>query len=117
MRFGSVSLRAIAMGAVSLALGGFLAAGPAAAKPDRLSPNARCLTLVGYAEAVSEGNAGMAAVMRVVHNRIRDGRFPKSACGVAVHKLPHQTAEPLGRRDAEQLVDIGGSDSFTAGGK
>jgi hypothetical protein len=61
---------------------GTLAAVPALAKTKNLGPASRCLALVGYAEAVSEGNAGMAAVMRVVHNRIRDGRFPTHACAV-----------------------------------
>jgi hypothetical protein len=49
---------------------------------DRLSPASRCLAMVGYAEAVSEGQQGMAAVMRVVHNRTRDRRFPNHACKV-----------------------------------
>lgn len=93
MRFGPVSLRALAMAAVSAVLGGFLSAGPALAKPDKLSSNARCLTVVGYAEAVSEGNEGMAAVMRVVHNRIRDGRFPGSACAVVRHGGQFQAIE------------------------
>lgn len=93
MRFGLVSLRALAMAALSVVVGSFVDAAPALAKPDRLSSNARCLTLVGYAEAVSEGNEGMAAVMRVVHNRIRDGRFPDSACGVVRHGGQFQAIE------------------------
>ncbi len=31
--------------------------------------------------------------------------------------MPHETAEPLGRRDAEQLVDIGGRDPLVAHGQ
>ncbi|HMR30728.1 MAG TPA: cell wall hydrolase [Geminicoccaceae bacterium] len=93
MGFGVVSLRAFLMAAVSVAVGSFVAAAPAQAKPDKLSSNARCLTVVGYAEAVSEGNEGMAAVMRVVHNRIRDGRFPGSACAVVRHGGQFQAIE------------------------
>lgn len=93
MFFGFASLRALAMAAVAVAAGAIIGAGPAMAKPDKLSSNARCLTVVGYAEAVSEGNEGMAAVMRVVHNRIRDGRFPASACAVVRHGGQFQAIE------------------------
>ncbi|HEX2527353.1 MAG TPA: cell wall hydrolase [Geminicoccus sp.] len=42
----------------------------------------RCLALIAYAEATGEGEAGMAAVIRVVQNRMADPRFPKKACAV-----------------------------------
>ena len=93
MFFGFASLRALAMAAAAVATGAILDAGPVMAKPDKLSSNARCLTVVGYAEAVSEGTEGMAAVMRVVHNRIRDGRFPGSACAVVRHGGQFQAIE------------------------
>jgi spore germination cell wall hydrolase CwlJ-like protein len=41
-----------------------------------------CLSVVAYTEARSEGVAGMAAVMDVVRNRLRDPRYPKTVCGV-----------------------------------
>lgn len=80
MLFGFPSLRAHLIAAL-LGVAASLAV-PAPAEADTLGPGSRCLALVGYAEAVSEGNEGMAAVMRVVHNRIRDGRFPGNACAV-----------------------------------
>jgi Cell Wall Hydrolase len=48
----------------------------------RLDMAGRCLAAVGYAEASAEGIKGMAAVMRVVHNRVRDKRFPGHPCKV-----------------------------------
>ncbi len=80
MLFGFPSLRAHLIAALLGVTAGLAA--PAPAEADTLGPGSRCLALVGYAEAVSEGNEGMAAVMRVVHNRIRDGRFPGNACAV-----------------------------------
>lgn len=44
----------------------------------------RCLALIAYAEAASEGSAGMAAVMQVVRNRVGDARFPDDDCAVAI---------------------------------
>jgi hypothetical protein len=44
--------------------------------------DARCLALIAYAEAASDGGKGMAAVIEVVRNRIKDGRFPGDACAV-----------------------------------
>lgn len=82
MLFGFPSLRAHLIAALLGVTAGVAALLPAPAEADTLGPGSRCLALVGYAEAVSEGNEGMAAVMRVVHNRIRDGRFPGNACGV-----------------------------------
>jgi spore germination cell wall hydrolase CwlJ-like protein len=55
----------------------------------------RCLAMIAYAEAASEGSLGMLAVMRVVHNRIRDRRFPDDACGVALQAGQFQ---PVGER-------------------
>jgi hypothetical protein len=58
-----------------------------------LQPDMRCLALVAYAEAVSEGRKGMAAVIRVMHNRVRDPRFPESACAVARQRGQFQAIE------------------------
>ena len=44
----------------------------------------RCLTLIAFAEAASEGPLGMAAVMRVVRNRIAHPRVADDACAVAL---------------------------------
>jgi hypothetical protein len=77
---GTTSIRTGLIG-VSLAAAGIAAASCAHAGP--LPTESRCLALVAYAEAVSEGRTGMAAVIRVMHNRVRDQRFPKSACAVA----------------------------------
>ena len=40
----------------------------------------RCLALVAYTEAAVDGIPGMTAVIRVVRNRMADGRFPDDAC-------------------------------------
>jgi hypothetical protein len=64
---------------VAAALGLLLAAAPAAAADDR---EARCLALIAYAEAANDGGKGMAAVIQVVRNRQKDGRFPTGACAV-----------------------------------
>ena len=42
----------------------------------------RCLALVAYTEAAVDGVPGMAAVIRVVRNRMADPRFPDDACAV-----------------------------------
>ncbi|MEZ5824130.1 MAG: cell wall hydrolase [Geminicoccaceae bacterium] len=41
-----------------------------------------CLAAIAVLEAGSEGRTGMEAVIQVVRNRIRDGRFPGNACAV-----------------------------------
>ena len=41
-----------------------------------------CAALIAYLEASVEGVRGMQAVVRVVHNRMRDPRFAATACGV-----------------------------------
>jgi hypothetical protein len=69
-----------------------VSASPSAAR-DRLNPAGRCLAMVGYAEAVSEGQQGMAAVMRVVHNRTRDPRFPQHPCKVVAQDGQFQAIE------------------------
>jgi hypothetical protein len=42
----------------------------------------RCMAMVAYAEAAGEGGTGMAAVIRVIRNRVADGRFPGDPCAV-----------------------------------
>src|SRR4051794_21731381 len=41
-----------------------------------------CAALIAYLEAAVEGVRGMQAVVRVVHNRVGDPRFSRTACGV-----------------------------------
>ena len=41
-----------------------------------------CAALIAYLEASVEGVRGMQAVVRVVHNRMRDARFAPTACAV-----------------------------------
>lgn len=53
----------------------------------------RCLAAVGYAEAAAEGIPGMAAVIRVVHNRVHDPRFPGHPCKVVAHGGQFQAIE------------------------
>ena len=50
-----------------VAAGGLGSRRPAGDRDDR---ERRCLAMIAYAEAASEGAAGMLAVMKVVHNRI-----------------------------------------------
>jgi hypothetical protein len=57
----------------------------------------RCLTMIAYAEAASEGPAGMAAVMRVVRNRLAHPSFPKDICAVALQDGQFQ---PVSERPA-----------------
>ena len=57
----------------------------------------RCLAMIAYAEAGSEGQAGMLAVMKVVHNRIADPRFADDACAVALEPGQFQ---PVGEQPA-----------------
>lgn len=71
------------LAALALAASVGLAGGKATA--GRLDMAGRCLAAVGYAEASAEGIKGMAAVIRVVHNRVRDQRFPGHACKVVGH--------------------------------
>ena len=58
-----------------------LAALPAAADADSEESHS-CLAQTLYFEAKSEGRQGMVAVGWVILNRMRDGEFPRSICGV-----------------------------------
>jgi N-acetylmuramoyl-L-alanine amidase len=58
-----------------------LAALPATAAADAEESHS-CLAQTLYFEAKSEGRRGMVAVGWVVLNRMRDGEFPRSVCGV-----------------------------------
>ena len=51
---------------------------------------ARCLALVAYTEAAVDGLPGMAAVIRVVRNRMADPRFPDDACAVILQVAQFQ---------------------------
>ena len=75
-------------------LAALLACPATAATGDR---ERRCLAMIAYAEAATEGPAGMLAVMKVVHNRIADPRFADDACAVALEPGQFQ---PVGERPA-----------------
>lgn len=70
-----------------------VAAGPALAA----SRESRCLAMIAYAEAAVDGERAMAAVIRVVRNRIADADFPEDACAVALQSGQFQ---PVGERPA-----------------
>jgi spore germination cell wall hydrolase CwlJ-like protein len=78
-----------------------------------LDRETRCLALVAYAEAASEGPHGMAAVIRVVRNRVADPRFPGDPCGVALQAGQFQpvSQQPSLRR---ALAATGGTDLVRA---
>ena len=61
----------------------------------------RCLALVAYTEAAVDGIAGMAAVIRVVRNRMADPRFPDDACAVIAQVAQFQ---PIAQSDVLQKV-------------
>ena len=73
---------------LAIAVAVFLvAAAPSRAAPAREQPaptgrEVRCLAMIAYAEAAVDGLGGMAAVIRVVRNRMSDLRFPGDACAV-----------------------------------
>jgi hypothetical protein len=71
----------IGLGGLALASGSAHATGETATRGDDEST---CLALVAYAEAAGEGAAGMAAVIRVIRNRVADERFPDDACSVVL---------------------------------
>ncbi len=75
-----------------------LAASPAAALSGR---EIRCLALVGYTEAAVDGTDGMAAVIRVVRNRMADPRFPGDACAVILQVAQFQ---PIQQSDVLRKV-------------
>lgn len=73
-----------------LALLAFLAAGFALGPDDTQRQAAeqerQCLALVGFAEARSDGDAAMSAVMQVAINRANDpaARWPRNVCAVVM---------------------------------
>jgi spore germination cell wall hydrolase CwlJ-like protein len=60
-----------------------------------------CAALIAYLEAAVEGLRGMQAVIRVVHNRMRDQRFARTACSVVGQDGQFQPMEqrPLLKRE------------------
>jgi hypothetical protein len=60
-----------------------------------------CAALVAYLEAAVEGMRGMQAVIRVVHNRMRDQHFARTACSVVGQDGQFQPMEqrPLLKRE------------------
>lgn len=53
-------------------------------------PGDRCAAMIAVLEAAGEGEAGMAAVIEVVRNRVADPRFPNDACAVVVQERQFQ---------------------------
>ena len=79
------------LGRLSFLLLGLLAgAGVARADTSVSDREARCLAMIAFAEAASEGRAGMAAVIRVVRNRKGHPAFPGDACAVALQDRQFQ---------------------------
>jgi hypothetical protein len=76
-----------------LALALSRAAGATAGTGDLDGRQLRCLTLIGFAEAANDGDAGMAAVIRVVRNRMRSDSFPDDACAVVAQSRQFQPIE------------------------
>jgi spore germination cell wall hydrolase CwlJ-like protein len=81
-----------------------LASGAGAAGTDR---ERRCLALIAYAEAATEGSGGMLAVMKLIHNRIAHPGFAYDACAVALEPGQFQ---PVGERPVlrRALADLAG---------
>jgi len=73
--------------------------GPAASAPS--GREIRCLALVAYTEAAVDGVAGMAAVIRVVRNRMADPRYSDDACAVILEVAQFQ---PIQQSDVLQKV-------------
>lgn len=48
-----------------------------------------CLAQAAYHEAKGEGKQGMLAVIHTTLNRVKDHRFPKSACAVVYQKAQY----------------------------
>ena len=61
----------------------------------------RCLGLVAFTEAAVDGPPGMAAVIRVVRNRMADPGFPDDACAVVAQVAQFQ---PVARSAVLQKV-------------
>ena len=121
---GGASLRADAAAAVAAppptdsAVEGSAGPRPAAT----LDAATRCMAMVAYAEAAGEGVEGLAAVIRVIRNRMVDARFPKDACDVVraagefqpvgdSARLRQALAAPEAQDMAAALVDFGPVDT------
>ena len=76
-------------GLVALAAG-FLAAAATARAGEPSGREVRCLGLVAFTEAAVDGPPGMAAVIRVVRNRMADPGFPDDACAVVAQVAQFQ---------------------------
>lgn len=79
-----------------------LLAPPAPAAEGPSGNEVRCLAMIAYAEAAVDGLPGMAAVIRVVRNRMADPRFPRDACAVIAEPRQFQpvTESPVLRQVA-----------------
>jgi len=77
------------LGLVALAAA-FLAVAATAWAGEPSGREVRCLGLVAFTEAAVDGPPGMAAVIRVVRNRVADPRFPADACAVVAQVAQFQ---------------------------
>jgi spore germination cell wall hydrolase CwlJ-like protein len=78
-----------------------LASAPAPVRADLSGREVRCLALIAYTEAAVDGLPGMAAVIRVVRNRMADRRFPDDACAVILQVAQFQ---PIAQSELLQKV-------------
>src|SRR3954453_18598850 len=72
-----------------------------------------CAALIAYLEASLEGVRGIQAVVRVVHNRMRDARFAPTACAVVGQDGQFQ---PMEERPALKRAVRGGRPLRLGGG-
>src|SRR4051794_32557338 len=68
----------------------FLAAAATARAGEPSGREVRRLGLVAFTEAAVDGPTGMAAVIRVVRDRVADPRFPDDACAVVAQVAQFQ---------------------------
>jgi hypothetical protein len=78
----SILAIAVALAMICPAAPRVRSAASAAERPVPAGREVRCLAMIAYAEAAVDGVEGMAAVIRVVRNRMADARFPGDACAV-----------------------------------
>lgn len=95
-----LALARLAPAALALAL--LTSPAPAAEGRPPGGNEVRCLAMIAYAEAAVDGLPGMAAVIRVVRNRMADPRFPRDACAVIAEPRQFQpvTEAPVLRQVA-----------------
>src|SRR5690349_1602469 len=82
----------------------FLAVAATARAGEPSGREVRCLGLVAFTEAAVDGPPGMAAVIRVVRNRMADPGFPDDACAAVAQVAQFQ---PVAQSAVLQKVEIG----------